>query len=651
VSAQTEIRIGSEFVGYRIDELIGRGGMGVVYRAYDLRLKRTVALKLMASELALDRRFRERFSRETELAMSLEHPNVVPIHDAGDIDGRLYLAMRHVEGTDLSALLRAEGSLDIARALAICSQVANALDAAHANGLVHRDVKPSNVLLDANEHVYLADFGLTRRLDEQGGLAGEGRSVGTPAYLAPEQIEGGSIDGRADVYSLGCLLYECFTGEAPFARGSRLAMAWAHLEEEPPSASERRPELPEAIDAVIRKAMAKEPEDRYPTCAALIGAAEEALGVRRSPPLRRRKRLLAVAAILVAAFATAAALAAVLTTGGHAKATAPLFARYNTLARIDPATNRVSAVVGVDTAPTVAAAGGHSVWVYNQNGTISEIDTRTNRVRKRTAVPFSPVVNVSRFAGPVLAADASGAWFVNGDLGFAGGRSFLTMVLPGGRGSREYRLDLTPTGVAVGEGAVWVVGRGAHDYQLLRIEGSTGRIEARTRFPASRPIDSIGVGYGAVWVVSSADATLYRIDARTGKRDGRLVLGTSRASRPEIMPRAHEIWVRLDGSPGTNGATISVDPSTLTITKQELRCCRPDWGEDRGQLGALWWYSWQTGSLFRQEYEGGPIRQIQVTKTQPDANGPCLTSIAIGSGSIWLTAATSPDGGFSCPPG
>ena len=154
--------------------------------------------------------------------MSLEHPNVVPIHDAGDIDGRLYLAMRYVEGTDLRALLRAEGALEPARALAICGQVANALDAAHAKGLVHRDVKPSNVLLDENEHVYLADFGLTRRLDEQGDPAGEGRSVGTPAYLAPEQIEGGRIDGRTDVYSLGCLLYQCLTGVPPSPdRGSQ----------------------------------------------------------------------------------------------------------------------------------------------------------------------------------------------------------------------------------------------------------------------------------------------------------------------------------------------------------------------------------------------------------------------------------------------
>ena len=167
--------------------------------------------------------------------------------------------MRYVEGTDLRALLRAEGGLDAARSLAICGQVATALDAAHAKGLVHRDVKPSNVLLDASEHVYLADFGLTRRLGEQVAPAGEHRSVGTPAYLAPEQIEGRSVDGRTDVYSLGCLLYECLTGEAPFAGRSRLAVAWAHLEEEPPSASGRRPELPEAIDAVIRRAMAKDP--------------------------------------------------------------------------------------------------------------------------------------------------------------------------------------------------------------------------------------------------------------------------------------------------------------------------------------------------------------------------------------------------------
>src|SRR4029450_12566844 len=254
MSSRTHLELGSDFLGYRIEERIGRGAMGIVYRAYDLRLKRTVALKLVTPELALDERFRERFARETELAMSLEHPNVVPIHDAGEVHGRLYLAMRLVAGTDLRQLLRAEGALTPSRAMAICGQVASALDAAHAKALVHRDVKPSNVLLDENEHVYLADFGLTRRLEEQGAQTGEGRSIGTPAYLAPEQIEGRAVDGRADVYSLGCLLFECLTGMTPYRRDSQLAMAWAHLEEDPPSASKRNPDVPEAIDAVLRTA-------------------------------------------------------------------------------------------------------------------------------------------------------------------------------------------------------------------------------------------------------------------------------------------------------------------------------------------------------------------------------------------------------------
>ena len=411
MSTQTEIRIGSEFVGYRIDELIGRGGMGVVYGAYDLRLKRTVALKLIAPELALDERFHARFARETELAMSLEHPNVVPIYDAGDVDGRFYLAMRLVEGADLGALLRAEGgALQPARALAICGQIANALDAAHAKGLVHRDVKPSNVLLDASEHVYLADFGLTRRLDEQSGPAGEGRSVGTPAYLAPEQIEGGSVDGRADIYSLGCLLYECLTGETPFARGSRLAVAWAHLEEEPPSARARRPELPEAIDAVIRKAMAKEPQDRYTTCAALISEAEEALGLRRPPVLRRRQLgiIAAVATLLILAAALGAAV--VIRNIGGARVFAP--AAADTLVRIDPATYKVTAVVDVGPRPSAIAVGGHSVWVYNDAGpSVSEIDAATAAVRHTTRVDAAPS-HPDVFTGPALAADTAGAWLV-----------------------------------------------------------------------------------------------------------------------------------------------------------------------------------------------------------------------------------------------
>ena len=634
MSVQTEIRIGSEFVGYRIDELIGRGGMGVVYRAYDLRLKRTVALKLMAPELALDQRFRERFSREAELAMSLEHPNVVPIHDAGDIDGRLYLAMRYVEGTDLRALLHAEGALDRARALAICSQVANALDAAHAKGLVHRDVKPSNVLLDASEHVYLADFGLTRRLDEQGAPAGEGRSVGTPAYLAPEQIEGGSVDGRADVYSLGCLLYECLTGEAPFARGSRLAVAWAHLEEEPPSASERRPELPEAIDAEIRKAMAKKPEDRYPTCAALITAAEEALELRRPPAfLQHRLRVIAAVATVLL---LAAVLVAAVVIRGTGDVGVPPEVKAGTLVRIDPATNAVSAVVDVGLRPSATAVGGRSVWVYNDAGpSVSEIDAATEAVRHTTTLVAAPS-RPDAFAGPVLAADAAGAWLVGVD---EHGRSHLTRVFSGPRGKREYRLEDEPRAVAVGYGAVWVVTRGARDNQVLRINPATGEVTKRTRFPSSSPIDGLAAGLGSVWVVASSGATLYRINPHSAGVTGRIDLG-EHAARPEVV--LGSIWVGLSD---LGGDTVVVDPRTPSVV-EHLGCCPPERGYDTAGHGSIWTYDTPTGTVERwdgQTHQGA--FNIHVTDP-PFYGGLCLTSIAAGARAVWVTVAANVN--FGC---
>ena len=572
MNAQTEIGIGSEFVGYRIDELIGRGGMGVVYRAYDLRLKRTVALKLMAPELALDQRFRARFSREAELAMSLEHPNVVPIHDAGDIDGRLYLAMRYVEGTDLRALLRAEGALEPARALAICSQVANALDAAHAKGLVHRDVKPSNVLLDANEHVYLADFGLTRRLDEQGGPAGESRSVGTPAYLAPEQIDGESVDGRADVYSLGCLLYECLTGEAPFARGSRLAVAWAHLEEEPPRASRRRPELPEAIDAVIGKAMAKAPDDRYPTCTALITAAEEALDLRRPPFRLRRRRMFAPGDSILVLVAAVLAAAVLIRGTAHGGVAAPIV-MDDTLVRIDPATNKVDAVVTVGQKPSAVAVGPRSVWVYNAaDPSVSEIDPAAVTVRHTTSVTAVPT-RLDAFSGPVLAADARGAWLAGTDTR---GRSYLTRVVPGPRGKREYRLAGEARAVAVGYGDVWVITSGKTANDLLRIDPATGTVTKRTRFPGSSRIDGLTAGLGSVWATASSTATLYRINPHTAQVTRQSDLG-ARATPPEVV--LGQIWVTVsDWAVRRSSSTLARSRSwsaSIAVLRRVTRTAQP----------------------------------------------------------------------------
>jgi hypothetical protein len=647
---------GADFVGYRIEEEIGRGGMGVVYRAYDLRLRRLVALKLIAPEFARDERFHERFARETELAMSLEHPNVVPIYDAGDVDGRLYLAMRLVPGSDLRELLQTERALEPTRTLTICRQVASALDAAHAKGLVHRDVKPSNVLLDEDEHVYLADFGLTRRLDERGALLTDGRSLGTPAYFAPEQIEGTPVDGRADLYALGCVLFECLTGAPPFGRGSRLETAWAHLEEEPPSVQALVPEFPEALDPVIRTALAKEPDDRYPTCAALISAAEHALGLDlgRSTPLHQRKSVLLGATVMLMILA-AATVAAVGATSGHGKAATPLFARPNSLARIDPTANKVSAVIDVGLDPVLAAAGGHDVWVYNKYGAtsrpatvtslspvISEVDARTNRVVKTTTIPgYIPAQCCSLFTGPVLAADASGAWFVNGGIT---GKARLTHI-PAGKGrTQEYPLGLTPTGVAVGGGYVWVVGHRGRDHQVLRIDPATGRRTATTRFRASARVDSIAFGYGAVWVVSSSTATIYRIDPRSPQRTRSLVLGSSRATRPEIEPRGGDISVKLTQGGETDA---SIDPATMTSSLGGSYG-PADWGEYSANLGGLWWYDWPTGTLDRQEVANGHIRQIHVTDSPPESGGPCLTSITVGSKSLWLTAAAGTPSGGVC---
>jgi serine/threonine-protein kinase len=257
-------RIGTRLLGYRIESLLGRGGMSLVYRAFDEMLERNVALKFIAPELAGDDEFRDRFLRESRLAAAIEHPNIVPVYDAGEADGQLYIAMRYVEGTDLKRLLRDEDALPTGRALAIVAQAAAALDAAHARKLVHRDVKPSNILIADGDQVYLADFGLTKKSSDRTALSRTGRFLGTIDYVAPEQIEGKAVDARADVYALGCVLHECLTGEVPFARDSDLAVLWAHVNDPPPKASERRPELPAGIDAVVARALAKEPEERTP---------------------------------------------------------------------------------------------------------------------------------------------------------------------------------------------------------------------------------------------------------------------------------------------------------------------------------------------------------------------------------------------------
>jgi tRNA A-37 threonylcarbamoyl transferase component Bud32/CheY-like chemotaxis protein len=268
-----DARIGTVIAGYRIEERIGRGGMGVVYRAEHLNLRRRAAVKIIAPDLAESDGFRERFTREARIAAATQHPNIVTVYDAGEVDGLLYLAMQYIEGSDLAAMLRAETRLRPYRAIDVCRQVASALDAAHGMGLIHRDVKPANVLIEGRT-AFLTDFGLTKRLDgEHTQLTRAGDVVGTIHYVAPEQIEGSPVSARTDVYSLGCLLYHCLTGRVPFARDTDVAVIYAHLSEDPPKVTKARPELPEGLDGVIAKALDKSPDRRFPTCGDLISAA------------------------------------------------------------------------------------------------------------------------------------------------------------------------------------------------------------------------------------------------------------------------------------------------------------------------------------------------------------------------------------------
>jgi ketosteroid isomerase-like protein len=358
---------GDVFGRFRIEAVAGRGGMGVVYRAVELDLERPVALKLIASDRAADPAFRERFQRESRLAALIDHPNVVPVHGAGEAEGQLYLVMRYVEGTDLHRLLKRDGPLAPERAAEIVAQVASALDAAHAAGLVHRDVKPANVLVAGDHHAYLGDFGLTRLLSSDEQLTETGQWLGTTDFASPEQLQGHRVDARADVYSLGCVLHAALLGTPPFPRETMPATLLAHLHDPIPRPSTAG--APAGFDRVMVRALAKAPDDRYPSAGDLgraalaaargesvtesersvaVGPAAPALnGHHPAPPTavtraqthvqedetavlerprpRRRRRALVGAAVLVAAAGSVAALAGLPGSGNGAdRARAPL---------------------------------------------------------------------------------------------------------------------------------------------------------------------------------------------------------------------------------------------------------------------------------------------------------------------------------------
>jgi serine/threonine-protein kinase len=516
--SQIDFRQGTELAGYRIESVLGRGGMGVVYLADDLRLERRVALKLITPELAADPRFRERFLRESRLAASLDHSHVVPVFAAGETDDQLWIAMRYVQGIDLKPLLEREGPLEPARALALVAQVASALDAAHAHGLLHRDVKPANVLVteeDGEEHCYLSDFGLARSADTAAGPQGAPHLSGTVDYTAPEQIAHEVADHRADLYSLACILYECLAGEPPFKRPRPMATLFAHSSEPPPSLHERQLELPEAIDAVLAKALAKDPAERYPSCHVLVQDARDALGLAERRLSRRRLLLVGGAAGL--GLAAAAAVPSILVTrgssGGAPASVLPLAA--SSLVRIDPTTNELTGAVRVGTVPRALAIADGSVWVHNADDrTVSEIAPGAN-VARRT-------LDVSEAGLPYYFAAGNGAvWLADrGDTSFADHLPRVWRLDSAtGRLSMSPVRNLAPFGIAVDRDALWLMNLSLEPlrWQLLRLRSSTGDLEAIIDGPdqtASHAIRGAGgvvaVGGGRLWVIE--DENVWQVD-------------------------------------------------------------------------------------------------------------------------------------------
>ena len=612
---------GMIFAGYRVETLVGRGGMGVVYRATDLSLERPVALKLVAPELAEDGRFRERFLREPRLAASLDHPHVIPIYEAGEHDGQLYLAMRFVEGSDLRTLLEREGKLSPERTLAVLAQIADALDAAHRRALVHRDVKPANVLLDEDGHAYLTDFGITKQVG--GDSTDTGRVVGTLDYLAPEQIRGDPVDGRADVYALGCLLYQCLSGSPPFRRDTEAETLWAHMQDDP-APLRGHP----ALDAVLRKAVAKDKEKRYASCGEFIGAASSALGfeppARRANRLRIGRRLLLAGALLFVAAAVAAGVIEVTENDGPAGGLTRV--APNSVAVLDPGSNRVVGQVQIPGAPSLIATHRRSVWVASDaaGGTISEIDGRSVAVNR--VVPANvAAVDIAASNDSIWVHDALRLALVRVDAAY--GTVADRLPLPA---------DLRPTlpGVDVGHGAVWATDGTT---RLLKLDPREGRV--LKTIDVGRPLDDLAVGAGAIWAISGAAARVFEIDPRTGKIVTRIpITGRPGVSRP--APFAVEfgegaVWVLNGNDP----SLTRIDPQFAAVTDTIRLGVGSNPSAIATGAGAVWVALRGEGTVARVDPGGGNPRLIPV--------GGAPTGLAVGSGRVWVSVQPGFRAGFA----
>jgi len=605
---------GDEFAGHRILGIAGRGGMGVVYRALQLDLDRPVALKLIAPQLAEDPDFRDRFVRESRAAASIDHPNVIPIYYTGESDdGALYIAMRYVEGSDLRTLVRAEHRLDPPRAAQIVSQVASALDAAHARGIVHRDVKPANVLLGANDHAYLTDFGLTKRVTSHTGSTRDGGWVGTLGYVAPEQIRGERLDARADVYALGCVLYHSLAGAPPYQRESDEATLWAHLNDDPPSLHDRVPDVPESFDAVLARALAKDPDDRFPSTGDLGRAALAAAGRPVAPaperlvaigeaapgdrqetvvspdqaptvlaagaPGGRRLWPWALAAVPIAGLALIAALAlGGGDGGGDTGSTTTASTSTSTTAPTQEVAIKDVAVGGRPN--NIVMANGKAWVVRSGNDRLAVIDAKTGKrepYNPRVGDPSGQAAGFGKLwvinqAAPSLVpiglkshrqegkavplpnqgkAVAVGAASTSMWVGVRGNPGLLLRIDPKNRAQPAKTIEL-PDGlqnIAVGGGAVWIIARRRNTVTRLDIASGT----QRPIFVGEKPL-GIAYGRGAVWVTNNGDDTVTRIDAGSLNTT---IIETGNGPKG-IAVGAGAVWV----ANSTASTVTRIDPAT-----------------------------------------------------------------------------------------
>jgi hypothetical protein len=582
------------FAGYRIDGVLDRGGMGVVYTATDVDLDRSIALKIIAPEHVGDPTAVARFKAEARLAASLEHPNIVPVYRGGEHDGVLYLAMRLVEGTNLRRVIGGS-PVELGLVANIVAQIASALDAAHARGLVHRDVKPANILLSgagADMRVYLTDFGLTKRLGATGGLTRSGGWVGTPDYVAPEQIRGDSLDARADVYSLGCVIYEMLTGHAPYPGEAQVAKMWAHVTDPPPRPCQERPELVDAFDAVVARALAKDQGDRYATAGDLASALQMAVSQQHA------ERGHDAAAGRVHRVGPAA-------TGDttHGSVTCPQEPVATSAGRSTTAAQSLPRLAGPRSPePERSVIASGSPARRGRRWLIVAVGVVLAGIGAAIAVPRGD--RPRNAPAPVTHTDARSA--AGRSRGALPPRSFAVRA---------------PQAVAIGAGALWIAGR---DGTLTRIDPASG---ARSRVAVGPRPDGVAVAFGSVWVSLAGADRVVRVNA--GERP-KVLRSVKVGSRPGgLAASSHAVWVANAG----DGTLSQILPSTGAVRTV------PAVGREPFALaigaGAVWVADRGGGTLAR--VNGGRDR---LAATVPI--GPQPDAVAIVGRDVWV--ATAGDG-------